>query len=207
MSQPVLVLGSHNKKKVRELVELLEPLGIEVQSLDDYPDAIEVEETGETFQENARKKAIEQALHLGRWVLGEDSGISVDALDGRPGVYSARYSGPGATDESNNAKLLEELADLPLEERTAHYVCHTALADPDGNLRAESRGRCDGRIRFAPEGSGGFGYDPLFEHPDYGETFGTLPPEVKQRLSHRAAALEALVPQLKELLASGAWDS
>ena len=121
----VLVLGTHNAKKQRELEMLLSPYNILLKSLADLPDSIEVEETGTTFEENATLKAVQQAKHLGQWVLGEDSGLSVEALGGAPGVYSARFSGPDATDEKNNALLLEKLQGVPLEKRTAWYTCHT----------------------------------------------------------------------------------
>src|SRR4051794_25478264 len=184
-----LVLGTHNRKKGIELLELLGPWGFRLITLADVPNSIEVEETGETFAANAALKACEQARHLKRWVLGEDSGLAVDALKGAPGVYSARFSGPNATDERNNQLLLEKLGDLPLERRTAHYVCHATLSDPDGNIRAESEGYCSGRIRHAHAGAGGFGYDPLFEIVEYHRTFGELGPAVKAALSHRARAI------------------
>src|SRR4029078_1509174 len=117
-----------------------------------------------------------------------DSGLAVDALAGAPGIYSARFAGPGASDEANNAKLLAELADTPLERRTAHYVCHVSVADPAGEIRAESHAACHGRICFAPAGSNGFGYDPLFEVAEYHRTFGELGPSVKRALSHRSRA-------------------
>ncbi len=141
-----------------------------------------------------------------RWVLGEDSGLAVDALKGEPGVYSARFSGPQATDESNNQLLLEWLGKLPLEKRTAHYVCHATLSDPDGNIRAEAEGYCHGRIRFEPVGRGGFGYDPLFEIVEYHRTFGELGPTVKAALSHRARAIRQLIPAMLRLVDSGAWQ-
>jgi XTP/dITP diphosphohydrolase len=202
---PVLILGTRNRKKGIELLELLQPLGIEVRTLADCPGAIEVVEDGETFAENAGKKGTQQARHLGQWVLGEDSGLAVDALGGAPGVYSARYSGPGATDEANNRRLLAELGETPLDRRTAHYVCYAALADPRGDIRATAEGRCHGRILYEPRGTGGFGYDPLFEIVEYHRTFGELGSAVKAALSHRARALRQLVPQIATLLASGAW--
>ena len=205
MSNPVLVLGTNNLKKRQELVELLVPLGLELRVLADYPNAVDVAETGKTFADNARLKAIEQAQALGAWVLAEDSGLAVDALDGRPGVYSARYSGAGATDDSNNRKLVAELGNLPLEKRTAHYVCHATLADPVGAIRAESVGTCQGRIRLTPAGSGGFGYDPYFEIVEYHRTFGELGAAVKAAISHRARALGGMVPQIAELIRSRAW--
>ena len=201
-----LVLGTRNRKKGIELAELFAPLGIDLLTLADLPEAIEVEEIGETFAENAAAKAA-QARHLHRWVLGEDSGLCVDALARAPGVYSARFSGPGATDESNNALLLEKLGKTPLEKRTAHYVCHATLADPDGNIRTESEGYCHGRIRLEPAGSGGFGYDPLFEVVEYHRTFGELGPAVKAALSHRARAIRQLLPEIQRLTDTGQWQA
>src|SRR6187401_2958501 len=141
----VLVLGSRNRKKLGELAELLEPHGLTLKTLADFPNSVEVEETGDTFAANARLKAVVQAQHLGQWVLGEDSGLSVDALGGAPGVFSARFSDPGATDERNNALLLEKLKGAPPDKRWAHYTCHATLSDPDGNVRAETEGTCRGR--------------------------------------------------------------
>ena len=201
----ILVLGSRNRKKLGELAELLEPDGFVLKTLADFPEAIEVEETGETFAANAQLKATVQAKHLRQWVLGEDSGLSVDALGGAPGVYSARFSDPGATDERNNALLLEKLRSVPLDKRTAHYTCYAALSDPDGNVRVESEGICRGRILTTPAGSGGFGYDPLFEIVECHRTFGELSPAVKSVLSHRSRAIRQLVPQVLWLIANGEW--
>jgi XTP/dITP diphosphohydrolase len=204
---PTLVLGTRNNKKGLELAELLAPWGFDLKTLADFPNSIEIEETGDTFAANAALKACEQAKHLGEWVLGEDSGLAVDALGGVPGVLSARFSGPGATDESNNALLLSRLGDAPLDRRTAHYVCHAILADPSGTIRAETEGECRGRIRFAPAGSGGFGYDPLFEVVEYHRTFGELGPVVKEFLSHRARAIRAMIPELLKLVEGGQWSA
>jgi XTP/dITP diphosphohydrolase len=200
-----LVLGTRNRKKLAELVGLLAPHGFELRTLADYPQAIEVAETGTTFGENAALKAVQQAQHLGAWVLGEDSGLSVDALDGAPGVYSARFSGEDATDEKNNELLLAKLRDVPLERRTAHYTCHATLSDPTGSIQAEVEDYCPGRIRFERQGSGGFGYDPLFEVVEYGQTFGELPSEVKAQISHRAQAIKRLVPMILSLVENGVW--
>jgi XTP/dITP diphosphohydrolase len=199
-SPRVLVLGTHNRKKLLELVELLGPLGFELKTLSDFPAALTVEETGDSFAANARLKATQQAIHLGEWVLGEDSGLVVPVLDGAPGIYSARFSGSDATDEKNNDHLLALLGDKPPERRAAYYVCYAALADPAGEIRAESEGRCHGRIRTKRSGSGGFGYDPLFEIVEYHRTFGELTPAVKAVLSHRARAMRLLAPQLQQLL-------
>jgi XTP/dITP diphosphohydrolase len=201
----VLVLGSRNRKKLGELAELLEPHGLILKTLADFSSALEVEETGDTFAANARLKATQQAKHLGEWVLGEDSGLSVDALGGAPGVYSARFSDPGATDERNNQLLLEKLQGVPIAKRTAHYTCYAALSDPRGDIRAESEGLCRGRILLEPAGSGGFGYDPLFEVIECHRTFGELAPAVKAVLSHRSRAMRQLVPQIIALARSGVW--
>jgi len=204
---PTLVLGTHNTKKRLELEALLAPLGLQLETLADHDAAIEVVEDGDTFADNARLKATVQAKHLGCWVLGEDSGLCVDALGGAPGVFSARYSGADATDQSNNAKLLAELEGVPHAKRRAHYVCHSVLSDPAGKVRAECHGECHGILRTEPDGTGGFGYDPLFEIAEYHQTFGRLNPAVKSVLSHRARALRQLVPQLQTLLESGAWTN
>lgn len=203
----ILILGTRNKKKLGELLGLLAPHGFELRTLADYPDSIEVAETGQTFAENAALKAWQQARHLNAWVLGEDSGLSVDALGGAPGVYSARFSGADATDEKNNDLLLERLREVPLEERTARYTCHAALSDPAGQIVASVEDYCPGRIRFERQGSGGFGYDPLFEVVEYGQTFGELPSEVKAKISHRGKAIRRLVPVILELVESGAWST
>jgi len=195
-----LVLGTRNAKKRRELELLLAPYDIDLCSLADLPDAIEVEETGTTFRENADLKSVEQAKHLRQWVLGEDSGISVEALDGAPGVYSARFSGEDATDESNNALLLEKLNGVPSEKRTAWYTCHMSLSDPLGKVHINCESRCYGRILNKEHGEGGFGYDPMFEIREYGLTFGQLGDSVKSMISHRARANRKFVPQLLTLI-------
>ena len=201
-SQFVLVLGTRNKKKRRELEYLLSPFPqIQLKSLEDFENAIEVEETGTTFAANAALKATEQAVHLSQFVLGEDSGLSVAALDGRPGVYSARYSGENATDDSNKVKLIEELAGVPTQKRGAWYTCHMTLSDPQGNVLIDCESQCHGRILEAERGSAGFGYDPLFEIPEYGLTFAELGDEVKSVLSHRARANRIFIRRLLNLIA------
>ena len=202
----ILVLGTHNKDKGRELAELLAPHGLQIKTLAEMTDPLDVVEDGETFAANAQKKASQQAKHLNCWVLADDSGLEVDALGGRPGIYSARYSGPEATNASNNAKLVEELGDKPPQKRTARYYCHVSLADPTGDIRAESAGICRGRIRKEEVGSNGFGYDPLFEVVEYHQTFGQLGPKVKAAISHRARALRAILPELIALARSDQWQ-
>lgn len=199
-SQPLLVLGTGNRKKRREMETLLASVGVRLRTLADFPEAISVEEDGDSFAANARLKAVGQARHLGQWVLAEDSGLMVDALDGAPGIYSARFSGPEATDVSNNQLLLEKLADVPPQRRTARYVCHMTLADPSGTVRAESEAACRGRILHEPRGTTGFGYDPLFEVVEYHRSFAELGDRVKAALSHRARAARLLVPQLIRLV-------
>ncbi|MBL9164675.1 MAG: RdgB/HAM1 family non-canonical purine NTP pyrophosphatase [Planctomycetaceae bacterium] len=202
-----LVIGTTNLNKGREMQELLAPYGFEVQTLRETGrPVLDIVEDGDTFAYNARKKAAEQAVYLGAWVMADDSGLAVDALGGQPGVYSARYAGETATDADNNAKLLAELGELRLAKRTAHYVCHVAVADPRGEIRAESDDICRGRIVFGPAGMNGFGYDPLFEVVEYHKTFGQLGPLVKSAISHRARALRSVVPKLLALAGSGAWD-
>jgi XTP/dITP diphosphohydrolase len=194
-----LILGTRNRKKGAELAELVAPLGLSVITLDQVPGARDVVESGDSFAANAVLKASQQARHLQRWVLADDSGLEVDALGGAPGVYSARFAGANSSDEQNNERLLERLSETPLEKRTARYVCHVAVADPTGSIRAESQGVCHGRIRFAPAGANGFGYDPLFELVEYHRTFGELGPAVKRALSHRSRALRAILPKLAAL--------
>jgi XTP/dITP diphosphohydrolase len=195
-----LVLGTRNPKKRVELVEILSDLGIEIRDLTGYPDAPDVEEDSSTFEDNARKKASVLAKALGEWVLGEDSGLCVPALDGRPGVYSARYAGKQGDDEANNNKLIDELTPLSDEQRTAYYVCTAALADPSGTVRAVVEGRCHGVMILERRGTGGFGYDPLFLIPEYHRTFGELSSRVKHALSHRGKAMARLRPVLREML-------
>jgi XTP/dITP diphosphohydrolase len=198
---PVLVVGTRNPKKREEILDILGDLGLDLRDLTSWPDAPDVEEDGQTFADNARKKAAEFARHLHHWVLGEDSGLVVPALGGRPGVYSARYAGKHGDDAANNARLLAELAPLPDDRRAAYYVCTAALADPAGTVRAVAEGRCHGVITREPRGSGGFGYDPLFLIPEYHRTFGELSARVKHALSHRARALAQLRPAVRSFLA------
>jgi XTP/dITP diphosphohydrolase len=200
----VLVVGTRNPKKREEILEILGDLGLELRDLTAYPDAPEVVEDGTTFEANARKKATELARHLGQWVLGEDSGLVVPALNGRPGVYSARYAGKQGDDAANNARLLAELALLLDDRRAAYYVCTAALADPGGEVRAVTEGRCHGIILREQRGTGGFGYDPLFMIPEYHKTFGELSARAKHALSHRARALAQLRPALRTLLTNAA---
>ena len=200
----ILVLATRNLKKRGEIEEILGDLGLTLHDLSRYPDAPDVVEDGATFEANARKKAAETARALGQWTLGEDSGLVVPALGGRPGVYSARYAGAQGDDSANNKKLLAELAPLPPHKRQAYYVCTAALADPSGHVHAVVEGRCHGRIIGEYRGEGGFGYDPLFLIEEYHQTFGELSARVKHALSHRGRALVQLRPILRRLLFSPA---
>ncbi len=195
-----LVLGTHNAKKLIELRLLLPEDQIRLLSLADLPEAIEVQESGDSFAANAALKATEQAKHLGRWVLAEDSGLTVDALQGRPGVLSARYAGAHGDDEANNDKLLRELSGVPADLRGAQFNSYLCLSDPMGQVRIEQHASCSGRIATERSGSGGFGYDPLFVIREYHRTFGDLDLSVKRAISHRSRALRRFVPALMQLV-------
>lgn len=193
-----LVIASRNQKKKNELQQVLGDLDFELLSLDDLPPLPEVEEDGSTFAENAIKKAVTVARQTGMLTLADDSGLVVDALQGEPGVYSARYAGPEANDEKNNQKLLQALLAIPEKNRTARFVCVIALALPDGRLETVE-GTCDGRIDRYPRGSVGFGYDPLFVPDGYEESFAQLSPLIKNSISHRGKALALIKPFLQRI--------
>ena len=190
MAEPLLI-GSGNRHKTRELSELLAGLPWAVQGLADLPEAPPPEEDGATFEDNAVKKAIYYAERFDRWCVADDSGLVVDALDGAPGVYSARYAGPDATDADNSAKLLAALADVPDPKRTARFVCCAALARP-GEAPHVEMGAVEGRIGFVCRGRRGFGYDPLFTPAGRSETFAEMDPADKHAISHRGLALGKL---------------
>ena len=193
----MLVIGTANRKKGLELAQLFAPARLELRTLADFPEPLEVVEDGDTFAANAALKAVAQARHLGQWVAADDSGLAVDVLHGAPGVFSARYAGPEATDALNNARLLDELRDVPLEQRMARFVCHIVLADPSGAIRGESEASCRGRMLFAPQGTHGFGYDPLFFVPALNRTMAELPPADRLALNHRGRAITALLARLE----------
>ncbi len=187
-----IVLATRNQGKIKELEALLAAYGLTVVGLDAYPELGEIEETGATFAENAALKARTVALATGRVALADDSGLMVDALDGAPGVYSARYSGEDATDEKNNRKLLAALSGVPAERRSCRFVSVVAAHAPNGaEILAE--GRWEGRVLEAPRGSGGFGYDPLFFDVELGRTAAELSREDKNARSHRGRALRSLL--------------
>ncbi len=195
-----LVLASRNRKKIRELETLLADISsyIQVLSLDDIGFFDEIIEDGATFAENSRIKARVPAK-LGYIGIADDSGLVVDALDGAPGVYSARYSGENATDEANNAKLLCELSDVPDERRTARFCTVVTCAFPDGS-EMQFEGSCEGTILHAPSGDGGFGYDPLFYYAPFGKTFAELSADEKNSISHRGIAMREFAKKFKEYI-------
>lgn len=191
-----IVLATHNAGKIREFKSVLEPLGYTATVVRDLcPQLPEPEETGTTFEENARLKAAYYMKATGLPCLADDSGIIADALGGRPGVYSARYAGPECDDEKNNQKLIDELSAFPPEKRTVHYACVLALLFPDGR-EIVREGRCSGVLRDFYAGTNGFGYDPLFYVPEKGKTMAEMTMEEKNEISHRGKALELLVEAL-----------
>lgn len=192
-----IIIASQNKHKIEEIEAITKKFGMTIVSRNDagIPD-VEVVEDGETFEENSYKKAHEIMKLSGEMTIADDSGLMVDALDGAPGVYSARFSGEGATDKSNNEKLLALLADTPYEKRTAKFVSVITMIYPDGD-KIVARGECPGHIITEERGEGGFGYDPLFVPDGYDMTFAELGSEEKNRISHRARALAELESQLE----------
>jgi len=199
MKKLQLVIATRNAKKLREIQQILSDLPVELLTLNDFPAASEVEEDAPTFEGNARKKALETADTIGEWVVADDSGLEVDSLGGRPGVMSARYTGPDADDEDRYRKVLAEMKGVPTEKRTARFRCVAALARP-GEIVFTVEGRCEGFIASEPCGTGGFGYDPIFYCAEYGRTFGELSSEEKHNVSHRGKALAAFKQELRRLL-------
>ena len=196
--QKRILLATSNPHKLEEVEAILVPLGFKVLGLTDLGiDIPEPVEDAETFSGNAKIKAVEYARAAGEQCLADDSGLVVDALDGAPGVHSARYAGSGADrparDQANNAKLLQEIASVPPEQRTARFVCAMCLADPDGTVVAETRGTFEGLITTEHRGTNGFGYDPLLFIPDQQCTSAELSPEMKNARSHRGEAVRRLV--------------
>lgn len=190
-----IVLATGNKGKIKEFSGLLEGVFDRIISLRDLESPPEVVEDGDTFRDNALKKAHAIARYSGKPALADDSGLAVDALGGRPGVYSARYAGDDATDRDNVKKLLQELEGV--QNRTARFVCCLALVTPEGEEIVVS-GSCEGVIADEPAGEGGFGYDPVFFLPEIGKTMAEIRPELKNKISHRARAAKALIEHLQK---------
>lgn len=190
MRHSKLLVATKNAGKIKELTQLLANSGLEIISLSSFPSLADVEETGLTFTENALIKAHYYYKETQLLSLSDDSGLSVDVLDGRPGVYSARYGGPNASDKTRYEKLLAELKDIPLEKRTAHFTCSLALVGKD--LEEVFSANTQGRIIFSPRGENGFGYDPIFEYLPLSKTFAELNSQEKASVSHRGKALAQL---------------
>ncbi|MBS0170775.1 MAG: RdgB/HAM1 family non-canonical purine NTP pyrophosphatase [Nitrospira sp.] len=195
-----IVLATRNPHKKQELIALLRGLNITILTLDDFPDAPEVVEDGDTCDANAMKKAVEIARFTGLTAVADDTGLEVDALDGRPGAFAARYAGEHATYEDNCRKLLQELRGLPAERRSGRFVTVAAIATPDG-AQLSAKGVLEGVIAEQPIGSHGFGYDPVFVLPEYGQTLAQLSPELKNRISHRARAFNQARTLLQGMMA------
>jgi len=183
-----LIVATKNKKKFQEIKEILKDTDLAVTSLLDYPVKVRIVENGRTFKANAVKKAVKIARTFKKLTLGEDSGLCIDALGGRPGIYSSRFSGKNKSDIQNNAEVLKLLEGKPLSRRRAHYTCAVAVADEHG-LVGVVEGKCAGIIGYQLKGTHGFGYDPLFLIPKYRKTFAELGPRIKHKMSHRFRAL------------------
>lgn len=194
-----LVLATTNKGKIAELKELLADLPLKLAGLADYPEAPEVLETGQTFTENAVLKAETIMRFVNELVFADDSGLEVDCLNGEPGIFSARYGQPGWSDRDRFEFLLEKLAGFPPQQWTARFRCVVALADPLTGTTITAEGVAPGIITATPQGSHGFGYDPIFYLPDYQCTMAELPPELKNKISHRSRAVRAISPHLTQL--------
>jgi len=195
-----LLIATKNVHKALEIKAILKQLGsLDIFTLSDFPNYVPPEETGSTFEENAILKATHAAKELNMLTLADDSGLVVPALDGRPGVYSARYAGDHASSADNLKKLIGELKTLPEEKRFGAFECVMALADPDRLIRC-CRAQCDGRLLTTPRGAQGFGYDPIFIKYDYNKTLAELKPELKNRISHRRKALDKVLLALDLIL-------
>lgn len=191
-----IVLATRNQKKIEEVKRILEGLRVSILTLDDFPECPEVEEDGETFEANAVKKAVNAARYTGKAALADDSGLEVDALEGAPGVLSARYGGAGADDRENVEKLLDVMRSIMSEKRSARFVCCIALAFPDGSVNT-FHGSAVGRIGTEPRGSKGFGYDPVFYPQGHSRTFAEMRDDEKDAISHRGKALRKLARYLE----------
>lgn len=194
-----IVIGTYNNNKKSEIREILSGIPVRLLDLEDFENPPDIIEDGITFEENATKKALELAGFCQMCVMADDSGLEIDALDKRPGVLSSRYCGKDACYEEKCLRLLEELKGVPFEERTARFRCAIALAEPD-RLQFVVKASCEGIISYEPKGNNGFGYDPIFYVPEHELTMAELGSEVKNRISHRALALELFKTNLMELV-------
>lgn len=196
-----ILLATKNTGKILEMRKMIAELPLEVCGLVDFPGTKEVAETGTTFAENARLKAVGYALQTGITALADDSGLEIDALGGRPGVLSARYGGESTCFETKMKMLLDELINADCADRRAHFSCAIAISDENGRVLFESQGICSGRIALSPIGSNGFGYDPIFVPDGYEYTFGELSDAIKQNVSHRSRAFAQIMPFLRHFTA------
>jgi len=194
-----IIVATRNPGKVREIRRVMKDLDVKIHSLRDFPDAPAIEEDGKSFSENALKKARFYARYFGETAIADDSGVEVDALKGRPGIYSARYVREGASDRENNRKLLREMEGIPLSRRGATFRCSIAIVSP-GVKEEVVEGACRGRIGFRETGRKGFGYDPLFLLPRYGKVMAQLSLDEKNRISHRGKALRKLRKVIGEFI-------
>ena len=196
-----LLVATRNNGKVAEFADMLADLSVTWVSLNDVGVTIEVVEDGRTFRDNAWLKALGYGRRAGLITLADDSGLEVDALNGAPGLYTARYGGEGLTHKQRYEYLLAQLGDTPLEKRTARFRCVIAVANGAGKMLAEAEGVCEGHIALAPSGKHGFGYDPIFvPEGQGGRTMAEIPPTEKHRISHRGLALAKLAPKLRDIL-------
>ena len=194
-----IVLATHNLHKIREIRAMLKGIGnIDIFSLSNFPDYKLPEETGETFEENAKLKAEHAAKTLGKWTLADDSGLVVPAISGKPGVYSTRFAGEDSTDAENRKKLLEEMKSVRDDDRSAYFECVLVLANPEGIVKTVT-GTCHGKIIDSEKGRNGFGYDPVFLKNDYDKTFAEISEDIKNRVSHRRKAIDKIVTFLENL--------
>lgn len=194
----ILLVATTNPHKVREIVGILHGLPISLKTLRDVPGVTIPKETGSTFAENAREKALHYARATGLLTMAEDSGFEIEALDGDPGIYSARYLRPGATYPERFDAIYDELRTRHVKTSAARFVCALALASGE-KIEFEARGIVEGQLAARPAGEGGFGYDPIFFYPPYGRTFGEVSPEEKEAVSHRGRAIRALRAHLEQL--------
>ncbi len=194
-----IVIGTQNKNKKEEIRKILNGMSLRLLDLDDFDDVPDIVEDGITFEENAAKKALQLARFCNMCVIADDSGLEIDALDKRPGVLSSRYCGEDTGYEEKCLKLFEELEDIPFDKRTARFRCAIALAEP-GKLHFVVEASCEGLINSEPLGKNGFGYDPIFYIPEYKQTMAELGSDVKNRISHRALALDLFKERLKKIM-------
>ncbi|WP_299089445.1 XTP/dITP diphosphatase [uncultured Metabacillus sp.] len=194
-----IIIATKNPGKVKEFEALLSPIGFHVHSLLDYPDSIDVEETGVTFEENAILKAEAISEAYQRMTIADDSGLAIDYLGGRPGIFSARYAGPAKDDQANISQVLEELTGVKsMEDRSARFICALALSIP-GQQTKTVVGTCEGYIAMKQQGENGFGYDPIFIVKGLNQTMASIPKEEKNRISHRAEAIKKILEVIKQI--------